>query len=163
MTRQGVLGSGSTPGVRVAPAAARTWVKVCQPTMPFPYGGGMTGTADRRFPRSVYRAGQEPDPRFSLANERTFLAWIRTALAFVAAGVALHALPIVMPAAVRFVAAVVLAGVGLLIPGTAWLGWVRTERALRTGSALPAPMVGPVVVAGTVAAGILVFVGVLLA
>lgn len=27
-----------------------------------------------------------PDPRFSLANERTVLAWLRTSLAFVAAG-----------------------------------------------------------------------------
>lgn len=30
--------------------------------------------------------GQEPDYRFTLANERTFLAWIRTALAIMAAG-----------------------------------------------------------------------------
>jgi len=30
--------------------------------------------------------GQEPDYRFTLANERTFLAWIRTALALFAAG-----------------------------------------------------------------------------
>jgi putative membrane protein len=29
----------------------------------------------------------EVDPRFSLANERTFLAWIRTALAMIVAGV----------------------------------------------------------------------------
>ena len=34
-----------------------------------------------RFPRHVFEAGAEPDPRFTLANERTFLAWIRTALA----------------------------------------------------------------------------------
>lgn len=27
------------------------------------------------------REGRDPDYRFSLANERTFLAWIRTALA----------------------------------------------------------------------------------
>ena len=31
---------------------------------------------------------QEPDYRFTLANERTFLAWIRTALALIAGGVA---------------------------------------------------------------------------
>jgi putative membrane protein len=36
--------------------------------------------------------GQEPDYRFSLANERTFLAWIRTALAILASGVALDQL-----------------------------------------------------------------------
>ena len=38
-------------------------------------------TLPRRFPARVYRAGTEPDPRFTLANERTFLAWIRTSLA----------------------------------------------------------------------------------
>lgn len=36
--------------------------------------------------------GSEPDYRFSLANERTFLAWLRTALAMVAAGVLLQQL-----------------------------------------------------------------------
>ncbi len=35
--------------------------------------------------------GSEPDPRFTFANERTFLAWIRTALGFLAAGVAIAA------------------------------------------------------------------------
>ena len=35
--------------------------------------------------------GEEPDPRFTLANERTFLAWIRTALALVASGIGLEA------------------------------------------------------------------------
>lgn len=34
--------------------------------------------------------GQPPDYRFSLANERTFLAWIRTALALLAAGIVIH-------------------------------------------------------------------------
>ncbi|MDQ7905703.1 DUF202 domain-containing protein [Phytohabitans sp. ZYX-F-186] len=38
-----------------------------------------------RWPSWVYRSGSEPDPRFTLANERTFLAWIRTALGLVAA------------------------------------------------------------------------------
>lgn len=37
-----------------------------------------------------YEEGHEPDYRFSLANERTFLAWMRTALALLAAGVLLH-------------------------------------------------------------------------
>ncbi|MBW6099325.1 DUF202 domain-containing protein [Escherichia coli] len=34
----------------------------------------------------ISRLGEAPDYRFSLANERTFLAWIRTALGFLAAG-----------------------------------------------------------------------------
>jgi putative membrane protein len=31
---------------------------------------------------------QRPEPQFQLANERTYLAWLRTALALVASGVA---------------------------------------------------------------------------
>lgn len=50
----------------------------------------------QRRPTWVYEAGEEPDPRFSLANERTFLAWVRTAfslgLVLVVAVVALTAL-----------------------------------------------------------------------
>ena len=46
---------------------------------------------DRRWPRSVYGVGSEPDARFSLANERTFLAWIRTSLGFLAGGAAIAA------------------------------------------------------------------------
>ena len=38
----------------------------------------------------LHAEGTEPDPRFTCANERTFLAWIRTALAVIAAGVALE-------------------------------------------------------------------------
>ena len=40
----------------------------------------------------ISRLGEAPDYRFSLANERTFLAWIRTALGFLAAGVGLDQL-----------------------------------------------------------------------
>ena len=55
--------------------------------------GAVTNTSDRRRrPGWVYDEGAEPDARYSLANERTFLAWIRTALAVLAAGVALDAL-----------------------------------------------------------------------
>ncbi|MEY0430509.1 YidH family protein [Providencia rettgeri] len=36
--------------------------------------------------------GNTPDYRFSLANERTFLAWIRTALAFLAGAIAIEQL-----------------------------------------------------------------------
>ena len=35
------------------------------------------------------RARGEPDARYTFANERTFLAWIRTALGLVAAGLAI--------------------------------------------------------------------------
>ena len=46
----------------------------------------------RCLPSLVYRDGEEPDLRFPLAHGRTFLFWIRTSLAWIAAGVALEAL-----------------------------------------------------------------------
>ena len=50
----------------------------------------------RRWPGWVYAEGEEPDYRFSLANERTLLAWLRTALALLAAGVALDQIDLAM-------------------------------------------------------------------
>jgi len=45
--------------------------------------------SNQRRPGIVYLVGDGPDPRFSLASERTTLAWMRTALALVAAGIAI--------------------------------------------------------------------------
>ena len=42
-----------------------------------------------RAPGMTYLRRPDPDIRFSLANERTFLAWVRTAIGLVAAGVAI--------------------------------------------------------------------------
>ncbi|MBV9808904.1 MAG: DUF202 domain-containing protein, partial [Solirubrobacterales bacterium] len=41
-----------------------------------------------RRERRLEQTGSDPDPRFTFANERTFLAWNRTALALIAAGLA---------------------------------------------------------------------------
>lgn len=46
-----------------------------------------------RFPRRVFGQGTEPDARFTLANERTFLAWIGVSLALISVGVALSPWP----------------------------------------------------------------------
>lgn len=116
---------------------------------------------DRRVPRRVYGVGDEPDVRFSLANERTFLAWVRTALALLAAGVALEALDVPVPAPLRLAGAVLLLVLGLLAAVQAGWGWARTERALRLGRPLPAPVLGPAVAAGVVAAAALLLVGLL--
>jgi putative membrane protein len=92
--------------------------------------------SDRR-PHWVYGAGEEPDPRFTLANERTFLAWVRTALAMLAGGVALHALGLPGTAWVRTTLAVVLVLFGALVTVFALVRWARVERAMRTRQPLP--------------------------
>jgi putative membrane protein len=92
---------------------------------------------DRRRPRWVYAAGSEPDPRFSLANERTFLAWIRTALALLAAAVAVDALRVPADPLLRTGMAVALGLAGLVLPVAAALRWARAERALREERPLP--------------------------
>ncbi|WP_026930834.1 YidH family protein [Glycomyces tenuis] len=118
--------------------------------------------AERRFPRHVYEDGEEPDPRFSLANERTFLAWIRTSLAFTAGGVALEALATPLHDTLRLIAALVLIAIGFALPVQAWIGWARSERAVRTGRPLPSPVsILPVVVA-VMLAGALIVVAVLI-
>lgn len=117
---------------------------------------------DRRFPRSVYRTGSEPDFRFSLANERTFLAWIRTSLAFLAAGIALEALELPIEPRLQLAAAVVFLVLGTATPIQAWVGWMRVERAIRTGQPLPAPALAGPIGAGTLLAGVLLLFAVVL-
>jgi putative membrane protein len=92
--------------------------------------------ARSRFPRSVYGHGEEPDPRFSLANERTFLAWIRTSLALVASGVGVHALHLQIPEQLGDLTAIVLIVLGIAAAVQAFVGWMRNERAMREGRPL---------------------------
>jgi putative membrane protein len=123
----------------------------------------MSDRSSRRFPESVYRHGVEPDPRFSLANERTFLAWVRTSLALLASGVALEALGLHLEPGFKLAASLVLIAAGIGAPVQAWFGWMITERALRMQRTLPSPaLAAPIVIAVGVAA-ILVVCGILLA
>lgn len=98
----------------------------------------------------------EPDPRFTLANERTFLAWIRTALALIAGGVALaHLSAATGPSWLRTGLAVVPVLAGAIFSALAFTRWRSCERALRTGEPLPPPrfalgLTTLVVVAGVV-------------
>lgn len=80
----------------------------------------------------------EPDHRFTLANERTFLAWLRTALALMAAGVAVVQLvPEFGLAGARHVVGVVLAGLGTAVAAAAIGRWRGVQRAMEYGEALP--------------------------
>lgn len=118
--------------------------------------------ARERFPQSVYGAGDEPDARFTLANERTYLAWIRTSLALLAGGIALEVLGLGIHEFFRVAASVVLMGTGIAAAPLAWWGWARYERALRNDTPLPSSIFAlPVAVAVSVS-GVLVFIGFLL-
>ncbi len=115
--------------------------------------------SERRFPRSVYSRGSEPDARFSLANERTFLAWLGTALALLSVGVGLESLALGLHPGYRLAAALVLVAGGMACAVQAWFGWQRVEVALREAHPLPSPpmlVLLPVVV---VVAGVLVLLG----
>ena len=83
-------------------------------------------------------AGVEPDYRFTLANERTFLAWERTALGLLAAAVAVVQLvPELAIAGARHVLGVMLALLAILTAGMGILRWEQVDRAMRRGLPLP--------------------------
>lgn len=93
--------------------------------------------------------GSEPDPRFTLANERTFLAWIRTALALLAGGIAIEAFTgEVFAPGLRKVLAVSLLCLALLISASACLRWLNVQRALRCKAPLPLPLLVPLLAIG---------------
>lgn len=83
--------------------------------------------------------GTEPDARFSFANERTFLAWNRTALALVVAGLAIAQLLPPFPGVPfgRHLLAVPLIALGAILSVAGYLEWRRNQRALRRGQPLP--------------------------
>ena len=110
----------------------------------------------------MYGHGDEPDARFTLANERTFLAWTRTALALVAGGVALEAVSLPLAPAARHAAAILLLLLGVTIPLLSWFGWARAERAMRERRPLPASPVSAVLAVGVTVVAVLLAIGVLL-
>jgi putative membrane protein len=84
-------------------------------------------------------AEHEPDPRFTLANERTFLAWNRTALALVAAGLAIVQLLPPFPGvpAGRHLLGIPLIVAGAAIAVAAYVEMTRNQVALRRDEPLP--------------------------
>jgi putative membrane protein len=97
-------------------------------------------------------AGTEPDPRFTFANERTFLAWSRTALALVVAGLGIVQLLPPFPGVPvgRHMLGVPLIVLGAVLAVVAYAEWVRNQRALRRGEPLPRSVM-PWVLTATIA------------
>jgi putative membrane protein len=81
--------------------------------------------------------GEEPDPRFTLANERTFLAWTRTALGLLIAGLAVSELLRSEPQSSRLVLSLPLIVIAGLIGVLSYSRWRDIERALRLNRPLP--------------------------
>lgn len=106
----------------------------------------------------LLREGVDPDPRFSMANERTFLAWIRTSLGLIALGVGIATF---VSSQQRFssslIAAAALVALGGVVAAASWYRWLRVERAMRMTDAMPPPRLGL-----WLALGVAVLAGVLL-
>ncbi len=106
----------------------------------------------------------EPDARFTYANERTFLAWNRTALALIATGVAAaQLLPEFHVSGGRRVLGIPLIALGALVAVTSFRQWKLNERAMRRRQPLPKSPMALVLSIGigaiSVIAVVLVFLG----
>ena len=104
-------------------------------------------------PGPAQSAGEaEPDARFTFANERTFLAWSRTALALVVAGLAIVQLLPPFPGIPwgRHVVGIPLILLGSAVSVISYLEWQASQRALRRGAPLSRSRL-PQILAATVA------------
>jgi putative membrane protein len=110
------------------------------------------------WPTRLRAQGEDPDPRFSFANERTFLAWIRTALALLAAGIGLEAFapPLAVPG-LRQVLAALLVLAGVATSAMAFRRWLRAEEAMRNRQPLPPPRLAPWLSYGIAVAALAIF------
>ena len=86
-----------------------------------------------------------PDPRFTLANERTFLAWNRTALALIGGGLAVEQFLDTGKTA-RLALAIPLILLGAVIAASSYSRWRSNEDAMARGEPLQ-PSRMPLVIA----------------
>ena len=101
--------------------------------------------------------GEEPDYRFSLANERTFLAWIRTSLALLAGGVLLNLFSTKLsPPIVVVILAISLCALAAVLAVLSYVRWRAHEIAMRHKRALPSTAVLPLLAAALCMAGALI-------
>ncbi|MHB8657652.1 MAG: YidH family protein [Solirubrobacteraceae bacterium] len=115
------------------PGSAAASVTAAAEERPHPSRGPLTGAfAEHR----LEEVGEEPDPRFTFANERTFLAWNRTALALIAAGLAAAQFLHFNLPGLRLVIALPLIVLGAALSVRSYRHWVDSERAMRLGRPL---------------------------
>lgn len=122
----------------------------------------MTGNGAPGWRPKALRDGQEPDPRFTLANERTFLAWIRTSLGLTAGAVALEAFGgDEIPEVVRTPLACILLVLAALLAIVAFRRWIRIEFAMRHSQPLPMPQASILLVLGISIGAVVLTIGIL--
>ncbi|REE73099.1 putative membrane protein [Rhodococcus wratislaviensis] len=109
-------------------------------------------TKGRRRP-GPFRVGEDPDPRFTLANERTFLAWIRTALGMIAGAVGFETFGPELPPMIHRLLVTGLLVAAVVITIGCFLRWMGVESAMRRGHSLPAPALAPMLVGVLAGAG----------
>jgi len=103
------------------------------------------------------REGTEPDYRFSLANERTFLAWIRTSLGLLAGGILLEQFSTRLgPHTVIVALAIALSFLAALLCAMAYVRWRANEIAMRHSRRLPGTLAIPALAAGLCGIGAVV-------
>jgi putative membrane protein len=101
-------------------------------------------------------AENEPDVRFTFANERTFLAWNRTALALIATGIAAtQLLPDFHVTGGRRLLGLPLVALGAWVAGASLKHWRANERALRRGEPLPRSPMPIILSAGIVVVAVI--------
>nr|WP_280399293.1 DUF202 domain-containing protein [Nocardia carnea] len=170
LRRCGVDTGGEAAGYTLAYGAIRLWSNEG--------AGGERANHDlRRCPMSPLRGGvresgggevAEPGPapidyRFTLANERTFLAWIRTSLGLLAGGVAVHTVVVEhWKTDFRAALAVSCLVLSLLVAVGAYLHWRRIRVAMDEGRPLPGTVLVPILSAGTAFVAVLACVAILL-
>jgi putative membrane protein len=117
-----------------------------------------------RGPKDIGLVDQEPDIRFSLANERTFLAWIRTSLALLAGGVAVvQVVPDFSVSGARHILGVPLILLSIAVAATSYRRWATTERAIRQRRPLPVSGLTRLLAAGVGAVSVVALIFVLFA
>ncbi len=109
-------------------------------------------------------AEAEPDARYTFANERTFLAWTRTALAFIVAGLGIVQLLPPFPGVPwgRHLLGVPLIVLGAVIAVVGYFQWTANQRALRQGQPLRRSPVPPILAVAITALAIVTGVVLLL-
>lgn len=117
----------------------------------------VTVSANRPRFRPRRDIGEDPDYRFTLANERTFLAWIRTSLALIAGGLAvIELVPTFGLSGGRHALGAVLITLGTVLAIGSMARWAAAEEAIRESRPIPVTRLPIVLAIGVIAVSVMV-------